>query len=199
MNVFYISLAEATALLGTEMISGLFVRVIQDADPDAVADEAFALDAVENAMTMEQASSGIVSEAQGVAVTIGMAAVAMLLLLAVVWNIVSISVGERIPELAQLEAIGWSRNSLSRLLFLEISIVTLLGVLISMPVGVAISGLFGRFMESYIPFYVASFDAVSLLGVAALTFATSVLAVLPSARWQRRIEVDKVIRDRLWT
>ncbi|MHA1962803.1 MAG: ABC transporter permease, partial [Candidatus Thorarchaeota archaeon] len=150
MNVIYISLSEATDLLGVDMISGLFVKAALGADPDSVADEAFSLEEVENAMTMEQASSGVISEAQGVAVSIGMAAIAMLLLLAVVWNIVSISVGERIPELAQLEAIGWSRNSLTRILFLEISIVTICGVLLSYPVGIAISGLFEGFMKSYI-------------------------------------------------
>ncbi|MHA2372980.1 MAG: ABC transporter permease [Candidatus Thorarchaeota archaeon] len=199
MNVLYISLVEATDLLGTEMISGLFVKVTLGVDPDSVADEAFSLDEVENAMTMEQASSGVISEAQGVAVTIGMAAIAMLLLLAVVWNIVSISVGERIPELAQLEAIGWSRNSLTRILFLEISIVTICGVLLSYPVGVAISGVFDGFMKSYIPFYVPSIDIVSLLGIVVLTFVTAILASLPSARKLRRIDVDRVIRDRQMT
>jgi putative ABC transport system permease protein len=199
MNVLYISLVEATDLLGTEMISGLFVKVTLGVNPDSVADEAFSLDEVENAMTMEQASSGVISEAQGVAVTIGMAAIAMLLLLAVVWNIVSISVGERIPELAQLEAIGWSRNSLTRILFLEISIVTICGVLLSYPVGVAISGVFDGFMKSYIPFYVPSIDIVSLLGIVVLTFVTAILASLPSARKLRRIDVDRVIRDRQMT
>jgi putative ABC transport system permease protein len=199
MNVFYISLAEATDLLGSEMISGLFVKTIQGADPDSVAENAFALDDVENAMTMDQASSGVISEAQGVAVTIGMAAIAMLLLIAVVWNIVSISVGERIHELAQLEAIGWSRNTLSRLLFLEVSIVTIVGVVVSYPIGVAISGLFGDFMKSYIPFYVPSFDIMLLLGIVVLTFVTAIIASLPSARKLRRIDVDRVIRDRQMT
>ncbi|MFW9966664.1 MAG: FtsX-like permease family protein [Candidatus Thorarchaeota archaeon] len=199
MNVIYISLVEATDLLGSEMISGLFVKTIQGANPDAVAEEAFALDEVENAMTMEQASSGVLSEAQGTAVAVGMAAIAMLLLFAVVWNIVSISVGERIPELAQLEAIGWSRNTLTRLLFLEISIVTLVGVVLSYPVGIAISGMFDTFMKSYIPFYVASYDVILLLGIAILTFITAVIAALPSVRRLRRIEVDRVIRDRQLT
>ncbi|MHA2021259.1 MAG: ABC transporter permease, partial [Candidatus Thorarchaeota archaeon] len=199
MNVIYIALGEATNLLGTEMISGLFVKTVQEADSDAVAEEAFALDDVENAMTMEQASSGVISEAQGVAVAIGMAAIAMLLLLAVVWNIVSISVGERIPELAQLEAMGWSRNTLTRLLFLEISIVTIFGVVLSYPVGLAISSVFDTFMQSYIPFYVPSYDILSLLGIVVLTFVTAVFATLPSARRLRRIDVDRVIRDKQMT
>ncbi|MFX1369088.1 MAG: FtsX-like permease family protein, partial [Promethearchaeota archaeon] len=199
MNVFYISLNQATGLLGAETISGLFVEVTQGSDPDAVAEEAFALDDVENAMTMEQASSGVISEAQGVAVSIGMAAIAMLLLFAVVWNIVSISVGERIPELAQLEAIGWSRNSLTRLLFLELSIVTLLGVILSLPIGVAISGVFDVFMKSYIPFYVPLYDIMTLLGVVVLTFVTAIIATLPSVKKLRGIDVDKVIRDRQMT
>jgi putative ABC transport system permease protein len=128
-----------------------------------------------------------------------MAAVAMLLLFAVVWNIVSISVGERIPELAQLEAIGWSRNTLTRLLFLEISIVTLVGVILSYPMGIMISGMFDTFMQSYIPFYVPSYDVMLLLGIAVLTFVTAVIATLPSVRRLRRIEVDRVIRDRQMT
>lgn len=199
MNVFYISLTKATDMLGVEMLSGLFVKTTQGADTDAVADAAFSLDDVENAMTMEEASSGVVSEAQGVAVSIGMAAIAMLLMLAVVWNIVSISVGERIPELAQLEAIGWSRNSLTRLLFLEISIVALLGIVLSVPVTQMISGLFDGFMRTYIPFYAASFDIAPLLGVAILTLLTAILASLPSARRLRRMNIDTVIRDRLLT
>jgi putative ABC transport system permease protein len=199
MNVLYVSLSEAFGLLGSEMISGLFVKTSQGINPDVVAEEAFALEEVENAMTMEQASSGVLSEAQGLAVAIGMAAIAMLLLLAVVWNIVSISVGERIPELAQLEAIGWSRNTLTRLLFLEISIVTLFGVILSYPVGFAMSGMFNTFMKSYISFYVPSYNVLMLLGIAALTFLTSVIATLPSVRRLRRIDVDRVIRDRQMT
>ncbi|UCH05657.1 MAG: ABC transporter permease [Candidatus Thorarchaeota archaeon] len=199
MNVLYISLSEATDMLGGEMISGLFAKTTQEADAASVADAAFSLNDVENAMTIDEASSGVVSEAQGVAVAIGMAAIAMLLLLAVVWNIVSISVGERIPELAQLEAIGWSRNSLTRLLFLEISIVALLGIVLSIPVSLMISGLFDGFMRTYIPFYVASLDVVSLLSVAVITLVTTVLASLPAARRLRRMDVDRVIRDRMMT
>ncbi|MFX0056314.1 MAG: FtsX-like permease family protein [Promethearchaeota archaeon] len=199
MNVLYISLSEAFDLLGAEMISGLFVKTSGGIDPDAVAEEAFALDDVENAMTMEQASSGVLSEAQGLAVALGMAAIAMLLLFAVVWNIVSISVGERIPELAQLEAIGWSRNTLTRLLFLEISIVTLVGVILSYPVSFAMSGMFNAFMQSYISFYVPSYNVLVLLGIAVLTFLTSVIATLPSVRRLRHIDVDRVIRDRQLT
>ncbi|UCE11730.1 MAG: FtsX-like permease family protein [Candidatus Thorarchaeota archaeon] len=199
MNVFYISLGEATDLLGTEMISGLFVKVVQGADPLSVADAIFSLDDVENSMTKTEASSGLISEAQGVAVAIGIAAVAMLLLLAVVWNIVSISVGERISELAQLEAIGWSRNTLTRLLFVEITIVTLIGVVLSIPFGQVISGLFDSFLKSYIPFYVASIDVISVVSVVVLTFVTAILATLPSARKLRRIDVDRVIRDRQMT
>jgi putative ABC transport system permease protein len=128
-----------------------------------------------------------------------MAAIAMLLLIAVVWNIVSISVGERIPEFAQLEALGWSRNTLSRLLFLEIYIVTFAGVLVSVPISQIFSLMFQGFMESFIPFYVPLFDLPSLLGVLLLTFVTTTVAVLPSVRRLRRIDVEKTIRERQMT
>jgi putative ABC transport system permease protein len=199
LNVFYLSLTKATEMLGHEMISGLFVKTTIDSDPDAVADSVFALDDVENAMTESQASSGTISEAQGTAITVGMAAMAMALLLAVVWNIVSISTSERTPELAQLEAIGWSRNSLSRLLFLEVLIVSILGIVLSVPVGVFFTSLLDGFMHTYIPFYSPSFDIVILLSVGILTIITAFLATLPAVRRLRKIDIDRVIRARLMT
>ncbi|MHA2459612.1 MAG: hypothetical protein ACXAEJ_00070 [Candidatus Thorarchaeota archaeon] len=54
-------------------------------------------------------------------------------------------------------------------------------------------------MKSYIPFYVPSIDIVSLLGIIVLTFVTAIFASLPSARKLRRIDVDRVIRDRQMT
>ncbi|MFW9789502.1 MAG: ABC transporter permease [Candidatus Thorarchaeota archaeon] len=199
LNVFYISIDKATEMLGQEMISGLFVKITADADPDIVADEVFALDDVENSMTEEQASSGTISESQGTAITIGMALMAMALLLAVVWNIVSISTSERTPELAQLEAIGWSRNSLSKLLFLEVLIVSLFGTILSIPIGLFFTQLLNDFMKTYIPFYTPLVDVTVFLGVGVLTFFTAFLATLPAVRRLRRINIDRVIRDRLMT
>lgn len=199
LNVFYLSLTKATEMLGQEMISGLFVKTAPGNDPDAIADAVFALDDVENSMTESQASSGTISEAQGTAITVGMAAMAMALLLAVVWNIVSISTSERIPEFAQLEAIGWSRNSLSRLLFLEVLIVSIFGIILSIPVGLMFTSLLDGFMKTYIPFYSPSFDFVILLSVGVITIITAFLATLPAVRNLRKIDADRVIRERLMT
>ncbi|MGY5874389.1 MAG: ABC transporter permease [Candidatus Thorarchaeota archaeon] len=199
MNVFYISLDEMTEMLGVEMISGLFLEIEEDAIPETVADSVFGLDEVENSMTINEATSGVVSDEQSAAVAIGMAGLAMALLLAVVWNIVSISVGEKIPELAQLEAIGWSRNLLTRLLFIELSIVTLLGILLSIPFAQGISLVFGPFLRTFIPFYIASFDVTSFLTVLVITLITSFIAALPAVRKLRRIDIDTVIRDRMMT
>ncbi|MGY5853580.1 MAG: FtsX-like permease family protein [Candidatus Thorarchaeota archaeon] len=199
MNVFYISLDEMTELLGVEMVSGLFVEIDDDAVPEIVADSVFSLDDVENSMTISEATSGVVSDEQSAAVAVGMAGLAMALLLAVVWNIVSISVGEKIPELAQLEAIGWSRNVLTRLLFIELSIVTVLGILVSIPISQGISLLFEPFLKTFIPFYVPSFDISSFMIVVVITLVTSFIAAIPAVRKLRRIDVDTVIRDRQMT
>ncbi len=197
LNVFYMSLTKATEMLSQEMISGLFVKITPGGNPDLVAEEVFALDDVENSMTESQASSGTISEAQGTAITIGMAAMAMVLLLAVVWNIVSISTSERTPELAQLEAIGWSRNSLSKLLFLEVLIVSLFGIVISVPIGFLFTHLLDGFMRTYIPFYSPMFDVVMFLGVGLLTIFTAFIATLPAVRRLRKIDIDAAIRERL--
>ncbi|MFW9810531.1 MAG: ABC transporter permease, partial [Candidatus Thorarchaeota archaeon] len=199
LNVFYIEFSEAMEYLEQEMISGLFVKTVQGADPDVVAEEVFALDDIENAMTESQASSGVISESQGTAISIGMAGMAMALLLAVVWNIVAISTSERTPELAQLEAIGWSRNSLTRLLFVEVLIVSLFGILLAVPIGFWFTSLLDGFMKTYIPFYSPTFDIVMFAGIGFLTIITAILASLPAARRLRRIEIDRVIRERLMT
>jgi putative ABC transport system permease protein len=199
MNVFYISLNEITEILGIEMISGLFVETEQNVDAEIAADMIFSQDEVENVMTIADATSGVLSEEQGTAVAIGMVGVAMALLLAVVWNIVSISVGEKIPELAQLEAMGWSRNILTRLLFIELSIVTIFGIILSIPFSIAISFLFDGFMKTFIPFYVTAFEISPFLIVIVVTFLTSIIASLPAVRKLRRIVIDVVIRDCLLT
>jgi len=199
LNVLYIEFAEAMDYLGHEMISGVFVKTSDGSDSDAVADEVFALDEVENSMTQSQASSGVLSESQGTAIAVGMTGMAMALLLAVIWNIVSISTSERTPELAQLEALGWPRNSLTRLLFLEVLIVSLFGILISIPIGQLFAGLLDGFMKTYIPFYAPSFDFPMFLTIGALTIFTAFLATLPAVRKLRRIDIDRVIRERLMT
>jgi ABC-type lipoprotein release transport system permease subunit len=199
MNVFYISLSEITEILGREMIGGLFVEIEDGSDSTSVADLIFGQDEVENSMTISEATSGVISEEQGIAVAIGMAGIAMALLLAVVWNIVSISVGEKIPELAQLEAIGWSRNTLTRLLFIELFLVTMFGLVLSVPFSLTISTFFDEFMKTFIPFYVSSFDIMAFGLVTVITIFTTILASLPAVRKLRRIVVDDVIRDRLMT
>ncbi|MGY5870904.1 MAG: FtsX-like permease family protein [Candidatus Thorarchaeota archaeon] len=199
LNVFYIEFTEASTYLPQEMISGLFVKTTIGNDPDVIADDVFALDDVENSMTEEQASSGVISESQGNAIAIGMAGMAMALLLAVVWNIVSISTSERTPELAQLEALGWPRNSLTRLLFVEVFIVSIFGIVLSVPFGQFFTSLLDGFMKTYIPFYSPSFDFVTFLSVGTLTIFTAVIASIPAVRKLRRIDIDRVIRERLMT
>jgi putative ABC transport system permease protein len=159
----------------------------------------FSLDEVESSMTKSQASSGVLSEFQGTAIAIGMALMAMVLLLAVVWNIVSISTGERIPELAQLEALGWPRNELTRLLFLEVVIVSIFGILLSIPLGQIFTGFLNDFMRTYIPFYTPSIDLMMVLSIGLLTILTSVAASIPAARKLRRMDPNRVIRERLMT
>jgi putative ABC transport system permease protein len=199
MNVMYLSLSEASILLGHEMISGLFVKVAASTSPEDVATAIFSLQDVESAMTRSEATSGVIGEAQGIAIAIGMSGIAMALLLAVVWNIVSISTEERIPELAQLEAIGWSRNSLSRLLLLEVMIVSLIGCFLSILTGWLFTQLFNGFMKTFIPFYAAAFDLVMFFGVSVLTILTAAIATIPAIRRLRRIDIDRVIRERLMT
>jgi len=199
LDVFYIEFAEAMDYLGQEMISGVFVKVTEGSNPDVVAETVFALDDVENSMTKSQASSGVLSESQGTAIAVGMAGIAMALLLAVVWNIVSISTSERTPELAQLEALGWPRNSLTRLLILEVLIVSFFGIIISIPIGYLFTGLLDNFMKTYIPFYTPSFDFVMFLSIGTLTIFTAILASIPAARKLRSIDINRVIRERLMT
>ncbi|MFW9909598.1 MAG: ABC transporter permease [Candidatus Thorarchaeota archaeon] len=199
LNVFYIEFAEAIDHLHQEMISGAFVRITAGSDPDAVADDVFALTDVENSMTKLQASSGTLSETQGTAISIGMAVMAMILLLAVVWNIVSISTSERTPELAQLEALGWSRNTLTRLLLIEVLIVSLFGIILSLPLGQLFTGFLNEFMKTYIPFYEPSIDFVMVLVIGLITILTAIIATIPAARKLRGIDIDRVIRERLMT
>ena len=199
MNVFYIEFDEAMNYLGQEMISGAFIKIIEGNNQDTVADTIFALDDVENSMTESQASSGVISESQGNAIAIGMAGMAMAMLLAVVWNIVSISTSEKTPELAQLEALGWPRNSLTRLLFVEVLIVSLLGIVLAVPVGQFFTSLLDGFMKTYIPFYTPAFDLVMFMSVGFLTIFTAIIASIPAVRKLRRIDIDRVIRERLMT
>ncbi len=199
LNVLYIEFAEAMDYLHQEMISGAFVRIIAGSDSDAVADEVFALADVENSMTKLQASSGTLSESQGTAISISMAAMAMILLLTIVWNIVSISTSERTPELAQLEALGWSRNMLTRLLLVEVLIVSFFGIILSIPLGQLFTGFLNEFMKTYIPFYEPSIDLAMVLVIGLLTVFTAIVAVIPAARRLRRIDINRVIRERLMT
>ncbi len=199
LNVFYIDFTEAIYYLHQEMISGAFVQIISGSDPNAVADEVFALADVENSMTKLQASSGTLSESQGTAISIGMGAMAMILLLTVVWNIVSISTSERTPELAQLEALGWPRNALTRLLLIEVLIVSCFGIILSIPLGQLFTGFLNEFMKTYIPFYEPSIDLVMVLTIGLLTIFTAIIATIPAARKLRGIDINKVIRERLMT
>jgi ABC-type antimicrobial peptide transport system permease subunit len=115
----------------------------------------------------------------------------------VIWNIVSISTGERIHELAHLEAIGWSRQSLTRLLLLETAIVTIIGVIFSFPFGLLMTLPFNDYMLAFIPFYYPSIDLTSYIWVGLMTFITTALAAIPSIRRLRSIDTQIIIRERL--
>jgi putative ABC transport system permease protein len=200
LTAIYVPIAAAFEMLEEDVSSGIVLTVDDIASLESFEAALENRDEVESVQNQEDVWEGIGTKRDAwPAIIGGFAFIGMSVLLAVLWNIVSISTAERIPELAQLEAIGWSRNSLSKLLFIEVAIVTVIGVVLSVPFGILIMISIEDFMLSFLPTYMLVVDLVGFIWIGVLSILTAFLATLPSVRRLRRINTSEVVRDRLYT
>lgn len=82
---------------------------------------------------------------------------------------------------------------------MEVLIVSFLGVLLAIPVGQFFTSFIDGFMKIYILFYAPSFDVIMFVSIGLLTVFTAIIATIPAVRKLRRIDIDRVIRERIMT
>jgi len=108
-----------------------------------------------------------------------LASVAMLTALFIILGTLSMGMVERVAQLGLMRCVGVTRLQLGLVVLLEILPVGLLGVLLAVPVGLAMSAATVRFVPDYVGQFAISYDGIAL-AVAAGLITTLAAGLLPA-------------------
>jgi ABC-type antimicrobial peptide transport system permease subunit len=113
----------------------------------------------------------------------------------VVWTMANISTMERIPEFAQLEAIGFKMKNLRSIMVGEILLIALIGTIISVPPSIWLGYVLLPLMTpilSVMDFYV---PLMSLVISFVIPLLGAVVSTIPSFRILGRIDLPSTLKD----
>ncbi|MBI4266292.1 MAG: FtsX-like permease family protein [Acidobacteria bacterium] len=193
------SLAEACAGLGAEAAD--FLLVASKGDPTAtVADIAalpFALRAFTNEQVIGRLEEGGFTYFRQISAVLTTVTVSFALLLITV--LLTVSVNQRLGEIAALRALGFTRARASADIFAESALIVGLGGLLSLPLGVLLAEGLDRILKrmpgipEQLHFFVFEPQALAVHG--ALLAATAVLAALYPMWIVARLPIAATLRN----
>jgi ABC-type antimicrobial peptide transport system permease subunit len=195
-NVVFLDYSLAPKIGNESILTGAFADVESSADLEGVAAVVRNSDIVESVQTWSEANAGmkgIYALFDVILYFLVIMCIAMVFL--VVWTMANISTMERIPEFAQLEAIGFKMKNLRSIMVGEILLIALIGTIISVPpsiwLGYVLLPLMTPIlsvMDFYVPLmsFVISF-VIPLLG--------AVVSTIPSIRILGRIDLPSTLKD----
>ncbi|MHA2072462.1 MAG: ABC transporter permease, partial [Candidatus Thorarchaeota archaeon] len=195
-NVVFLDYSLAPMMGNESILTGAFADVESSADLESVAEVVGTSDIVESVQTWSEANAGmkgIYALFDVILYFLVLMCIAMVFL--VVWTMANISTMERIPEFAQLEAIGFKMKNIRSIMVGEIFLIALIGTIISVPpsiwFGYVLLPLMTPIlsvMDFYVPLmsFVISF-VIPLLG--------AVVSTIPSIRILGRIDLPSTLKD----
>jgi ABC-type antimicrobial peptide transport system permease subunit len=114
----------------------------------------------------------------------------------VVWTTVNISALERIPELSQLEAIGYDQNSLKRLLYGEVLLISTLGTILSVPPAIYFGYVLLPIMYDTLSVMQFFVRPIPLIVSFLIPIVSAVLSATQPAKVLGRIDLPSILRNR---
>jgi len=193
----FIDYDKAPAPDNETLLTGAFVELSPGSDAKALGSVIAQDDQVESVQTHEEATAGIKAVFQTYDIILYfLVAMCLAIVFLVVWTTANISTIERMPEFAQLEAIGFDRRNLRSIMVGEIILITLVGTILSIPPSIWLGYYWVPLMSqtlSVMEFYVR---LVPLAVSFAIPVISAVISVAPLMRVLNRIDLQVVMRNR---
>ncbi|MFX1603146.1 MAG: ABC transporter permease [Promethearchaeota archaeon] len=193
----FIDYAKAPAPGNETLLTGAFVELSPGSVAETVASVIALDDQVESVQTHEEATAGIKAVFQTYDIILYfLVAMCLAIVFLVVWTTANISTMERMPEFAQLEAIGFDRRNLRSIMVGEILLITIVGTILSIPPSIWLGYYWVPLMSqtlSVMEFYVRMIPlAVSF----AIPIVSAAISVAPLVRVLNRIDLQTIMRNR---
>jgi len=145
----FVSLEQANRILGSTSLINAVMIASSDSDLTSLEKRLIDVPGVNSVMRQDKQMINAVRLMSGMNYfTVSMIIFSIFMGAAIVYNNSIMAFNERKRELASLKVIGWSNETISRLLFNEILLATILGLIIGLPVGKYVGGQYLRAISS---------------------------------------------------
>ncbi|MHA1577512.1 MAG: FtsX-like permease family protein, partial [Candidatus Thorarchaeota archaeon] len=121
-------------------------------------------------------------------------AMCVALVVLVVWTLVSISTMERIPEYAKLEAMGYDKGTLRKMLSGEIILVSTISTLISIIPAIYFGYLLLPLMDQTLSVLKFFIDPYALLVSCIIPIVTAIISIVPTIRKMEKLELANTLK-----
>jgi putative ABC transport system permease protein len=115
---------------------------------------------------------------------------------ALMFNIISVNTAERSPEFAALEASGMSGGMIARMIAGENLLLTAMGVLPGVAIGIAAAGAFLHLFDNDSFNLSLTIRPLTVVIAVLAMFAVAALSIVPGVRAVRRLDIGAVVRER---
>jgi ABC-type antimicrobial peptide transport system permease subunit len=178
------------------LLTGAFLRLSETADYAVVTEQIEGSDLVESAQSHSEAVQGV--KAMFVFYDVMLYFILLMCLavtILVVWTIVSISTMQRIPQFAQLEAIGFDRPRIRKMMIGEVLLLSLVASTISIVPSVWLGYVLLPLMYQTLSIMEFFVDPLLLLVSWALPPIVAVVSLLPAFRTLNGIDLPAILRE----
>lgn len=196
MEGLFVPLSAARALEGQDLATAAYLEV-QKGKSDTVREYLLGLGFVSSVTKKSEVSEGIKEFLAAFAAVIYFFTVlGFLMAVLVISNIVMIGVLERYSEFGQMKAIGYGQRSVAKIVYSEVAVLTLFGIAVGIPMGVATTYAFLPLMEDFFPLYQVFVNWPPMLVTVIMMFVVAMLATMPMVRYVGKMDLPKVISER---
>lgn len=196
MEGMFVSLHATRAIAGQDVATSAYLD-IKDERSDAVRDDILGFDFVSSVTKKSEVSEGIKEfMAAFSAVIYFFTVLGFLMAVLVISNIVMIGVLERYSEFGQMKAIGYGQRSIAKIVYSEVAVLTIFGIVIGIPMGVLTTYAFLPLMEDFFPLYQVFVNWPPMLITVILMFFVAMLATTPMIRYIGKMNLPTVISER---
>ncbi|MFQ5832799.1 MAG: ABC transporter permease [Candidatus Thorarchaeota archaeon] len=193
----FIDYSKAPAPDNETLLSGAFVDVSAGTNIESVKSAIAQSDIVESVQTHEEAANGIKEVFRFYDLILWfLIAMCVAIVFLVIWTTTNITTMERMPEFAQLEAIGFDRRNLRNILIGEVFLISIIGTILSIPPSIYLGYVWVPLMSqtlSVMEFYVR---LVPMVVSIAIPIVAAVVSVIPLVRVLGRVDLPTILRNR---
>lgn len=196
MEGVYVPLSAARAMVGEDLATSAYLDSVEgrlDNVRNDVLDSGFVTSVTQKSEVSEGIKEFLAAFA---AVIYFFTVLGFIMAVLVISNIVMIGVLERYSEFGQMKAIGYSQRSIGGIVYSEVAILAMFGIIIGIPMGIAATYAFLPLMEDFFPLYQVFVNWPPMLVTVVLMFVVAMISTTPMVRYIRKMDVPQVISER---